>query len=91
VIVLPSHTIVYADEVGQAHVRVRLKSGDGAIINAIAFRALNQPLGHALLQYRGQSVHAAGTLALDRWNGNERIQLRLLDIAPVDPMQPRNG
>ena len=91
VIALPSHTIVYADEVGQAHVRARLKSADGSFINAIAFRALNQPLGQALLQYRGRSIHAAGTLALDHWNGNERVQLRLLDIAPVDPMRPRAG
>jgi single-stranded-DNA-specific exonuclease len=90
VIALPSHTIAYADEVGQAHVRVRFRSGDGAIINAIAFRALNQPLGQALLQYRGQAVHAAGSLAVDRWNGAERIQLRLLDIAPVNPMRTRS-
>jgi single-stranded-DNA-specific exonuclease len=91
VIALPSHTIVYADEVGQSHIRARFRSGDGAIINAIAFRALNQPLGQALLQYRSQSVHVAGTLALDRWNGTERVQLRLLDIAPVDPMRPRES
>ena len=90
VIALPSHTIAYADEVGQAHVRVRFRSGDGAIINAIAFRALNQPLGQALLQYRGQAVHAAGSLAVDRWNGAERVQLRLLDIAPVNPMRTRS-
>jgi single-stranded-DNA-specific exonuclease len=89
VIALPAHTIVYADEVAQAHVRVRLKSGDGAIINAIAFRALGQPLGHALLQGRGQSVHAAGVLGLDRWNGAERVQMRLIDLAPVNPMRPR--
>ena len=91
VIALPAHTLVYADEVGQAHIRARFRSGDGATINAIAFRALNQPLGQALLQYRGQSVHAAGTLAIDRWNGSERVQLRLIDIAPVDPMRPSNG
>jgi single-stranded-DNA-specific exonuclease len=89
VIALPAHTIVYAAEVGQAHVRVRLKSGDGAIINAIAFRALGQPLGQALLQGRGQSVHAAGTLGIDRWNGAERVQMRLIDLAPVDPMRAR--
>ena len=89
VIALPAHTIVYADEVGQAHVRVRLKSGDGAIIKAIAFRALGQPLGQALLQGRGQSVHAAGTLGIDRWNGAERVQMRLIDLAPVDPMRAR--
>ncbi|HXF87822.1 MAG TPA: single-stranded-DNA-specific exonuclease RecJ, partial [Xanthobacteraceae bacterium] len=84
VIALPAHRIVYAEEVGQAHVRARLRSGDGATVNAVAFRAANQPLGQALLQGRGRTVHAAGTLALDRWNGVERVQLRLLDIAPAD-------
>jgi hypothetical protein len=29
-------------------------------------------------------VHAAGTLCLDRWNGVERVQLRMIDIAPAD-------
>jgi single-stranded-DNA-specific exonuclease len=84
VIALPAHRIVYAEEAGQAHVRTRLRSGDGATINAVAFRAANQPLGQALLQGRGRTVHAAGTLALDRWNGVERVQLRLLDIALAD-------
>jgi single-stranded-DNA-specific exonuclease len=84
VIALPSHTIAYADVVGQSHIRVRLKSGDGAMLNAIAFRAVGQPLGQALLDNRGRTVHAAGTLSIDRWNGNERVQLRLIDIAPVD-------
>ena len=68
-------------EVGQAHVRVRLRSGDGAMINAIAFRAAGQPLGEALMAARGQPVHAAGTLSIDRWNGNERVQFRLIDVA----------
>jgi single-stranded-DNA-specific exonuclease len=30
---------------------------------------------------RGLPVHAAGTLSIDRWNGNERVQYRLLDVA----------
>ena len=30
VIALPAHTVTYAEEVGQAHVRVRLKSADGS-------------------------------------------------------------
>ena len=81
---LPAHNIAYADEVGQAHVRVRLRAGDGAIINGIAFRAAGQEFGHALLQNRGRSVHVAGCLALDRWQGEERVQLRLLDVAPAD-------
>ena len=84
VVALPAHTIAYAEEVGQAHVRVRLRAGDGAMVNAIAFRAAGQSLGSALVQSRGRQVHAAGCLAIDRWQGEERVQLRLMDIAPAD-------
>jgi single-stranded-DNA-specific exonuclease len=84
VIALPAHTLVYAEEVGQAHVRARLRAGDGATINAIAFRAVGQPLGQSLLKSRGQLLHAAGTLSVDRWNGAERVQLRLIDVAAAD-------
>ena len=83
-IALPAHTLVYAEEVGQAHIRARLRAGDGSTIDAIAFRAAGQKLGMALGQSRGQSVHAVGTLCLDRWNGAERVQLRLTDMAPAD-------
>jgi single-stranded-DNA-specific exonuclease len=83
---LPSHAIAYAEEVGQAHVRVRLQSGDGSALSAIAFRAVGQPLGEALLKNRGRAVHAAGCLALDRWEGEERVQLRLIDLAVDDPV-----
>jgi single-stranded-DNA-specific exonuclease len=83
---LPAHTIAHAEEVGQAHVRARLKSGDGATIHAIAFRAAGQKLGTALLKSRGRSVHVAGTLSVDRWQGNERIQLRMIDAASADPV-----
>jgi single-stranded-DNA-specific exonuclease len=81
IVALPAHTIVYAEEVGQSHIRARLKAGDGAFLNVIAFRAAGQKLGNALMQNRGRAVHAAGSLALDRWQGEERVQLRLLDIA----------
>jgi single-stranded-DNA-specific exonuclease len=84
IIAFPAHTLVYADEVGQSHMRVRLRAGDGSILNAIAFRAAGQKLGRALAQWRGQCVHAAGTLCLDRWNGIERAQLRLIDVASAD-------
>jgi single-stranded-DNA-specific exonuclease len=84
VVALPAHTVVYADEVGQAHVRVRLRAGDGATLNAIAFRAAGHELGAALMQNRGRTVHAAGSLTLDRWQGEERVQLRLIDVAPAD-------
>ncbi|WP_439925193.1 single-stranded-DNA-specific exonuclease RecJ [Nitrobacter sp. JJSN] len=85
VVALPSHQLVYADEVGQAHLRLRFKSGDGTIVNGIAFRAVGQPLGNALTQMRGQVVHVAGSLAVDRWQGAERVQLRVIDVAVPAP------
>ena len=48
VIALPGHTVTYAEEVGQAHVRARLQSADGTSVNAIAFRASGGKLGAAL-------------------------------------------
>jgi single-stranded-DNA-specific exonuclease len=84
VLALPSHQLVFADEVGQAHLRVRFKSGDGAIVSGIAFRSIGQKLGNALAANRGQTLHVAGSLAVDRWQGTERVQLRVLDVAVPD-------
>ncbi len=83
VLALPAHTIAYADPVGESHIRVRLKSGEGKFVNAIAFRVVGTPLGRALIDNRGRAVHAAGQIAVDRWQGEERVQLRLADIAPA--------
>src|SRR5712691_616905 len=87
IIALPSHAVVYVEPVGQVHVRARLKAGDGAFVNAIAFRAAGQKLGNALLKSRGQMVHVAGCLAIDRWQGQERTQMRIIDVAPADPVE----
>ena len=89
VFALPSHIVAFADPVGAAHVRVRLRAGDGKQIGAIAFRAIGRPLGDALLAARGRPLHVAGTLSLDRWNGQERIEMRLLDAAPAEPLTAR--
>lgn len=84
-IALPSHQLVYADEVGQAHLRLRFKSGDGAFVNGIAFRSIGQKLGNALIENRGQMLHVAGSLTVDRWQGSERVQMRVTDVAVPDP------
>jgi single-stranded-DNA-specific exonuclease len=86
VFALPSHTVAYAEEVGQAHVRARLRAADGTMLNAIAFRAAGKPLGAALIANRGRNVHTAGTLSIDRWDGQERVQFRLMDLAAVEPV-----
>ncbi len=85
VFALPSHQLAYVEEVGQSHVRARLRAGDGAMLNAIAFRAAGKPLGQALIANRGRNVHAAGTLSIDRWNGEERVQFRIMDLAETEP------
>jgi single-stranded-DNA-specific exonuclease len=76
-------TLAHADVVGQKHVRLRLTGGDGARLDAIAFRAVDTPLGRALLGGRGRVIHAAGYLRQDEWNGRVRTQLVLEDAAPA--------
>ena len=89
VFALAAHNVTYADLVGGAHVRLRLRAGDGSQIGAIAFRAMGRPLGDALLSGRGQPMHVAGTLTRDSWQGQERIEMRILDAAHADPLAAR--
>lgn len=82
VFVFPAHRLTDAIEIGSGgHVRIKLRSGDGATIGGIAFRAAQEPLGQALLAARGETVHLAATLSLNRWGGNETAELRILDLA----------
>jgi len=80
---LPAHVVAYADPVGENHIRARFKSGDGKMVSAIAFRAAGQPLGRALIDNRGRPLHAAGCVVVDRWQGEERVQMRLVDVAVI--------
>ena len=61
--------------------RVRLESRDRSRLDAIAFRCAEAPLGKALLGARGETLHVAGSLTLDRWGGNEKASLRIIDAA----------
>ncbi|WP_262268657.1 single-stranded-DNA-specific exonuclease RecJ [Microvirga yunnanensis] len=82
VFAFPQHRLVEAREVGSGgHMRVKLRGGDGSIIGGIAFRAAGQPLGNALSQAIGNTLHVAGTLSIDRWGGNEKVEVRIMDAA----------
>ncbi|MDP3602384.1 MAG: single-stranded-DNA-specific exonuclease RecJ [Bosea sp. (in: a-proteobacteria)] len=82
VFVFPAHRLTDVVEIGSGgHVRVKLKGGDGASVGGVAFRCAQEPLGRALLAARGESVHLAATLTLNRWGGNEKAELRVLDLA----------
>lgn len=81
VLALPHHRLVGANMVGKDHIRVTLAGADGKRINAIAFRAAGSPLGDFLLKQSGQSIHVAGNLALNHWNGSTSTQIRIMDAA----------
>ena len=79
---LPDARVAYADVVGKTHVKLRLAGGDGTMLDAIAFRAAQSPLGEGLLASRGRPIHAVGRLRQDDWNGRIRVQLEIEDAAP---------
>jgi len=79
--VLPSHRVTFSEPVGTDHVRCTLKSGDGANLKAIAFRAAGQPVGNLLLDHADRPIHIAGSLSIDDWGGGRRAQLRIEDVA----------
>ncbi len=76
-----SHIIKFAKVVGENHVRCALQGGDGARLDAIAFRAAGQPLGDLLLNSGGMPVHIAGTLRRDTWGGRDKLELFIDDAA----------
>jgi single-stranded-DNA-specific exonuclease len=75
--------VAFADVVGSDHVKVRLVGGDGAKLDAIAFRAMGTALGEGLLASRGRHIHVAGKLRSDDWGGTVRAQLQIEDAAPA--------
>ena len=79
---LPQHRVRDARVIGAGgHVKVRLESAEGTALDGIAFRAADKPLGELLLGSRGRSLHVAGTLSGDHWQGQRRVQLRIIDAA----------
>jgi len=68
-------------EVGTGHLRVDLKSEAGGTLRAMAFRSVGTPLGEFLTVNRGRTVHVAGNISGNYWNGARNVQFRVLDAA----------
>jgi single-stranded-DNA-specific exonuclease len=76
--------VLYADPVGDQHVRLALGDPTGGVrVKAMLFRAHENGLGPALMAARGQTLHVAGKLRVNRWQGREEIQLLVDDAAAV--------
>ncbi|MBZ9855928.1 single-stranded-DNA-specific exonuclease RecJ [Mesorhizobium sp. CA13] len=81
VFALPRHRLADARLVGTSHIRADLQSGSGGRIQAIAFRAVDTVLGDFLFKNRGKTIHVAGSLSGNYWNGNRSVQFRIVDAA----------
>lgn len=79
--VLPDQRLADAMIVGENHVRARLRSDDGASVDAIAFRVVGSPLGEALLRGRGERFHVAARISPNSFRGQERVETRIVDAA----------
>ncbi|TGS88809.1 single-stranded-DNA-specific exonuclease RecJ [Mesorhizobium sp. M3A.F.Ca.ET.174.01.1.1] len=79
VFALPRHRLADARPVGTNHIRAELISQSGGRIQAMAFRAVDTLLGEFLFRNRGKTVHVAGSLSANHWNGNRTVQFRITD------------
>ncbi|MEO1746292.1 MAG: single-stranded-DNA-specific exonuclease RecJ [Pseudomonadota bacterium] len=79
-----SHQLQFARVVGNGHVKATIAGQGARALDAIAFRAADDPLGQTLLQGVGTMLHFAGTLSINRYNGREIPQLRITDAAKPD-------
>jgi single-stranded-DNA-specific exonuclease len=79
----PDCQIHFAKQVGENHLKITFGDGLGARIDAIAFGAMDTPLGPALMQHQGARFHLAGRLEVNIWQGRQKVQLRLEDAAPA--------
>ncbi len=83
IFVLPNQQVVSIAVVGERHLRARLRSGDGATLEAMAFRAVEGPLGQALLKGIGTRFHIAARISSNYYQGRERPQTTIIDMAQV--------
>ena len=81
VFVLPRHRIADVREVGTGHLRVDLRSEAGGTLRAMAFRSVGTALGDFLAANRGRTVHVAGSISANYWNGARSVQFRIVDAA----------
>ena len=90
----PAPRFAFADQLvegasvmGDSHLRLRFRSPGSQAIEAVAWGAMNGPLGPAILGAKGRRFHLAGKLELSQWGGKERVRLRLDDAAIAEGNQ----
>ncbi|CAM3100871.1 single-stranded-DNA-specific exonuclease RecJ [Paracoccus nototheniae] len=86
----PAPRFAFADQLidsaatmGDRHLRLTFRSPGAPPMEAVAWGAMDGPLGPGLIGAKGRRFHLAGKLELSTWGGRERLRLRLDDAAPV--------
>ena len=77
--------VLFTKRVGTGHLKFTFGDGLGARIDAIAFGAMDGPIGPALEGHNGARFHLAGRLEINLWQGRQSVQLRLEDAALARP------
>ena len=75
--------IAYAERVRGGHVRCSFADSSGQRISGICFRADETGLSDVLLSPNPAKVHVAGRIKKDSWQGRDRIDLTVEDLAPA--------
>lgn len=86
----PAPRFAFADQLidsaatmGDRHLRLQFRSPGSPAMEAVAWGAMDGPLGPGLIGAKGRRFHLAGKLELSTWGGRERLRLRLDDAAPA--------
>jgi single-stranded-DNA-specific exonuclease len=77
---LPALRVRHTRPVGETHLKLTLGDGGPTTLDAICFDAARSGLD-ALQAHNGRTVHVAGRVELNHWQGRTRVQLRLDDAS----------
>ena len=80
-------TLLRADIVGRGHIRCQFAGKSGRQLRGIAFRAVDNALGQALLAGPELPLHLAGRLRLNRRWGAGRVEIQIDDAAFAEPRE----
>ena len=73
------------DIIGGSHIRCfigdHLAGNNAKTIKGMAFKAIDTPLGNALLNAKGKKIQLAVRIKLNRWQGRESAELMIEDMA----------
>ncbi len=84
VFMLKNVRINKADILGGAHIKVMISDWEGGSwVKAMAFRAVDTPVGDALLSAKTDQFNILGQLKINEWQGRKSAEMHIIDVAYV--------